>query len=102
MNNKIYNLLVDKGAIMQGHFVLTSGLHSNKYIEKFRVLEDPNSLEIICREMAVKFDKIDINDLNDFEAQIAYRLIDEGYLQEQPVLNKYDSILYHELVYCPS
>ena len=60
MNNKIYNLLVDKGAIMQGHFVLTSGLHSNKYIEKFRVLEDPNSLEIICREMAAKFDEVDI------------------------------------------
>ena len=52
--------------------------------------------------IANKFDKIDINDLNDFEAQIAYRLIDEGYLQEQPVLNKYDNILYHELVYCPS
>ena len=52
--------------------------------------------------IANKFDKIDINDLNDFEAQIANRLIDEGYLQEQPVLNKYDNILYHELVYCPS
>ena len=52
--------------------------------------------------IANKFDKIDINDLNDFEAQIAYRLIDEGYLQEQPVFNNYDNILYHELVYCPS
>ena len=60
MSNKIYNLLVDKGAIMTGHFVLTSGLHSNKYIEKFRVLEDPKSLEIICKEMAKKFNEIDI------------------------------------------
>jgi len=60
MNNKIYNLLVEKGAIMTGHFVLTSGLHSHKYIEKFRVLEDPKSLEIICKEMAKKFKKIDI------------------------------------------
>ena len=60
MSNKIYNLLVDKGAIMTGHFVLTSGLHSNKYIEKFRVLEDPKSLEIICEEMAKKFNEIDI------------------------------------------
>ena len=60
MSNKIYNLLVDKGAIMTGHFILTSGLHSNKYIEKFRVLEDPKSLEIICKEMAKKFNEIDI------------------------------------------
>ena len=62
MNNKIYNLLVKKGAIMSGHFVLTSGLHSNKYIEKFRVLEDPVSLSHICKEMANQFkdDNIDI------------------------------------------
>tara|TARA_Y100001968_G_C19239656_1_gene658758 strand:+ start:224 stop:790 length:567 start_codon:yes stop_codon:yes gene_type:complete len=52
MKNKIYDLLVHKGAIMSGHFVLTSGLHSNQYIEKFRVLEDPKSLKIICESMA--------------------------------------------------
>ena len=28
MKNKIYDLLLQKGAIMEGHFVLTSGLHS--------------------------------------------------------------------------
>jgi len=60
MKNKIYDLLVEKGAIMEGHFVLTSGLHSNRYIEKFRVLEDPESLEIICKEMASKFKGIDL------------------------------------------
>ena len=60
MKNIIYDLLVNKKAIMQGHFILTSGLHSNKYIEKFRVLEDPKSLEIISREMASKFNDIDI------------------------------------------
>ena len=62
MNKKIYNLLIDKQAIMTGHFVLTSGLHSNKYIEKFRVLEDPKSLKEICKEMSnqFKYDNIDI------------------------------------------
>ena len=62
MNNKIYDLLVEKGAVMSGHFVLTSGLHSNKYIEKFRVLEDPVSLQHICKKMANEFqgDSIDI------------------------------------------
>ena len=58
--NRIYTLLEDKGAIISGHFILTSGLHSNMYIEKFRVLEDPESLDIICKEMADKFKNIDI------------------------------------------
>ena len=52
--------------------------------------------------IANKFDRIDFNDLNEFEAEIARRLIDEGYLYEEPVLNKYDTILYYELVYCPT
>ena len=60
MKNIIYDLLLQKGAIMEGHFVLTSGLHSNRYIEKFRVLEDPKALEIICKEMASKFKEIDL------------------------------------------
>ena len=62
MDNKIYQLLVDRGAIMEGHFVLTSGLHSNKYVEKFRILEDPKSLAAMCKAMADKYrdDYIDI------------------------------------------
>ena len=77
MNNKIYDLLVDKGAIMNGHFILTSGLHSNKYIEKFRVLEDPKSLEIICREMATRFDHIDI-----FTSAEDLSMFDDGSVDE--------------------
>ena len=61
IDNKIYQLLVEKGAIMSGHFVLTSGLHSNKYIEKFRILEDPKSLKIICQEMALNFEDQNID-----------------------------------------
>ena len=51
---KIEDLLIKMGAIMSGHFVLTSGLHSDQYIEKFRALEDPESLDIICKEMSKK------------------------------------------------
>ena len=52
--------------------------------------------------IANKFDRIDFNDLNEFEAEIARRLIDEGYLYEEQVLKKYETILYYELVYCPT
>ena len=52
---ELYNLLLENGAIMEGHFVLTSGLHSDKYIEKFRVLENPDTLDKICEQMHLKF-----------------------------------------------
>ena len=36
--------LEKRGAILKGHFLLTSGLHSNIYFEKFRILDDPSIL----------------------------------------------------------
>ena len=40
---------------MEGHFRLTSGLHSGLYVEKFRVLEHPQFTEILCREIADRY-----------------------------------------------
>ena len=51
MENKILELLKDSGAFLEGHFLLTSGKHSNIYIEKFRLMESPKHLDIICRMM---------------------------------------------------
>ena len=51
-SGELLNLLKETGAIMDGHFLLTSGRHSNVYIEKFRVLEKPAVLNEVCREMA--------------------------------------------------
>jgi len=45
-------LLADAGAILQGHFLLTSGRHSAVYFEKFRVLERPDVLSALCCEIA--------------------------------------------------
>ena len=52
----IIKKLEDTGAILEGHFLLTSGKHSNKYIEKFRVLENPETLDLVCGEMARLFE----------------------------------------------
>ena len=51
-SHKLLNLLRKTGAILDGHFLLTSGKHSNVYIEKFRILENPNSLDQVCGAMA--------------------------------------------------
>lgn len=40
------------GALLEGHFQLTSGKHSALYIEKFRLLEQPPQVEALCRMIA--------------------------------------------------
>ena len=51
-SRELLKLLQETSAIMDGHFLLTSGRHSNVYIEKFRVLENPHALDDVCRAMA--------------------------------------------------
>jgi orotate phosphoribosyltransferase len=63
MNSKeVMDLLEWTGAIMKGHFKLTSGMHSDTYIEKFRLLENPIALDKICLTMAEQYreKKIDL------------------------------------------
>ena len=52
--------LVESGALMEGHFRLTSGRHSARYIEKFRLLEQPRLTSRLCREIARRFSGEDI------------------------------------------
>ena len=45
-SKEVQDLLEWSGAILKGHFELTSGRHSNRYIEKFRLLENPIALMV--------------------------------------------------------
>ena len=49
---ELLKLLQETGAMLDGHFLLTSGRHSNVYIEKFRILEHPQALDDVCRAMS--------------------------------------------------
>lgn len=40
------------GAILEGHFQLNSGRHSDRYLEKFNLLQWPEDTELVCRLMA--------------------------------------------------
>ncbi|MBA3727056.1 MAG: orotate phosphoribosyltransferase [Armatimonadetes bacterium] len=51
----LYKLLQESGAILKGHFLLTSGRHSDTYFEKFRLLERPEVLSEVCGEIAEHF-----------------------------------------------
>jgi orotate phosphoribosyltransferase len=43
------------GALKEGHFVLSSGRHSDQYIEKFDLLRQPRATSEVCRLIAERF-----------------------------------------------
>lgn len=53
-------ILRDTGAIMQGHFLLSSGRHSDTYVEKFRALEKPSVAAALGAAIAERFTGIDV------------------------------------------
>lgn len=48
-------LFVETGALLEGHFELTSGLHSDRYFQCARVLQYPAHAERLCGIIAQKF-----------------------------------------------
>jgi len=44
-----------RGALLEGHFRLSSGRHSDRFVQKFRILEDPSLLEPVGRAIAQRF-----------------------------------------------
>ena len=51
----ILRMLTSLGVLMEGHFLLTSGRHSGKYLQCAKIFEDSAKAEILCRELAGKF-----------------------------------------------
>jgi orotate phosphoribosyltransferase len=40
------------GALLEGHFILSSGLHSSVFLQKMFVFQDPARTERVCRALA--------------------------------------------------
>jgi len=61
---KSLNILKKTNALLEGHFVLSSGLHSSKYIQCAKLLSFPHIASKICLSIAKKikrnFKKIDL------------------------------------------
>ena len=45
----VLKMLEETEAVLHGHFLLTSGLHSPMYVEKFNVLQHPKYTERLCQ-----------------------------------------------------
>ncbi|MCL4533986.1 MAG: orotate phosphoribosyltransferase [Bacteroidetes bacterium] len=50
--DEVLGILRQAGAVRDGHFLLTSGLHSPTYVEKFQVLQWPDQTEKLCKMIA--------------------------------------------------
>jgi len=63
-HKKSLDILRKTNALLEGHFVLSSGLHSSKYIQCAKLLSFPTEAEKICKSFAQKikksFKKIDL------------------------------------------
>ena len=54
---KSLDILKKTNALLEGHFVLSSGLHSSKYIQCAKLLSQPRFADKICKSLAKKIKK---------------------------------------------
>ena len=54
---KSLNILKKTNALLEGHFVLSSGLHSSRYIQCAKLLSYPHEADLICKSLAKKIKK---------------------------------------------
>jgi len=57
----LLSILQQTGALLEGHFQLTSGLHSPRYLQCARVLQYPEHAEWAGRELGAHFAKDGVN-----------------------------------------
>ena len=57
-------ILKETNALLEGHFILSSGLHTNKYVQCAKLLSHPQKAQVLCASLCEKikkkFNKIDI------------------------------------------
>ncbi len=53
--SRLLTVLEESGAILNGHFLLSSGRHSDRYVEKFNLLRRPAETELVCRSFVDHF-----------------------------------------------
>jgi len=53
-DKEILQIFLEHGALLEGHFILSSGLHSDRYIQCALVLQHPRVAEQLCSELAAK------------------------------------------------
>ncbi|MFN0117009.1 MAG: orotate phosphoribosyltransferase [Elusimicrobiota bacterium] len=52
---ELLQLFKSKNALLEGHFILSSGLHSNRYMQSALLLQYPDVAEQLGKELAARF-----------------------------------------------
>jgi len=65
--NDSLKILKETNALLEGHFILSSGLHSDRYVQCAMLLSHPEKAEIICNSLVEKIKK----DLNKIDVIVA-------------------------------
>ena len=50
--NELLDIFRKHSALLEGHFILSSGLHSNRYVQCAQVLQHPRAAEQLCAQLA--------------------------------------------------
>ena len=58
---EVLQIFKDTGALLSGHFLLSSGLHSSQYLQCARVLENPQTSARLSQALAQDFKKDSIS-----------------------------------------
>ena len=56
--NEILQIFRANSALLEGHFILSSGLHSDRYIQCALVLQHPEVAQKLCAELAAKLQHV--------------------------------------------
>ncbi len=55
------NIFREAGVLLEGHFKLTSGRHSNKYMQCAKVFQKTTYAEPLCKSLAEQFEGVEID-----------------------------------------
>lgn len=58
---EIIAVFKERKVMLEGHFLLTSGRHSDKYMQCAKLFQYPDVSEMICRQLAEQFSDMDID-----------------------------------------
>src|SRR5690554_6310092 len=76
--DEVLNTFREAGAILEGHFILTSGLHSPVFVQKALVFMYPDKTERLCRALAERIRASDLGPI-DFVVSPALGGLIPGY-----------------------
>jgi len=63
--NEVLNIYKSIGALLEGHFVLSSGLHSRMYLQSALIFSNTSIAESLCESLGHKIQRvIDINNID--------------------------------------